>query len=170
MIPPPLARVLHAVRARERRPLGPVAVTDRRHDVVAMLIAAVAGATATAGWWMDQRRGRRRNERGACGVCGRAWTGDSSAGPFLMHGRLVCGHCASRAKRRVGLQFALLATASATASGLIVASSGLVAFVAFPLVSTGLMTVGAVRAMKSANRAAQWKILVGDYPPCRLLD
>jgi hypothetical protein len=135
-----------------------------------MLIAAVAGATATAGWWMDQRRGRRRNERGACGLCGRAWTDAASSGPFLLHGRLVCDQCARRSRRRVGLQFAFLAAASATASGLILASSGLGAFVAFPLVSAALMTVGAVRTMKSANRAAQWRILVGDYPPCRLLD
>lgn len=133
-----------------------------------MLIAAVVGAMATAGWWMDQRKGRDRNERGACGVCGDPWTGDASSGPFLMHGRLVCGACASRAKRSVGLQFAFLAAASVTASGLILAASGLVGFVAFPLVSGALMTVGAVRAMKSANRTAQWRILVGDYPPCRL--
>lgn len=147
-----------------------VAEADRRERImVPMLIAAIAGATATAGWWMAQIRGRRKNELGACGICGDAWTGKASS-PFLLHGRLVCGHCAGRARRRVGLQFALLATASAIASGLIVVTSGLVLFVAFPVVSTALMTLGAVRAMKSANRAAQWRILVGDYPPCRLLD
>jgi len=135
-----------------------------------LLLAAAAGVTATAGWLLDQQRGRRRNETGACGTCGNAWTDTASGGAYLMHARLVCEPCAEKARHRIPWHLGFLAAASALATILLVASSGVVAMVLFPVGSTIAMTVGAVQLMKLANRDAQWRILVGDYPRCAPLD
>lgn len=138
--------------------------------MLVLLVAAAAGVTATAGWLVDQRKGHHRNEMGACGTCSTAWSDTASGGPYLMHGRLVCELCAGRAKYRMSWHFGFLMAAAAMASSLIVAGNGVVAMVLFPVGSTIVMTFGAVKLMKLANRDAQWKILVGDFPLCRLLD
>lgn len=138
--------------------------------MLVLLVAAAAGVTATAGWSFDQQRGQRRNDKGACGLCGVHWTDMSTGEPYLMHGRLVCALCAGKAKHRMAWHFGFLAAAVAMASSLIVAGGGVVGMVLFPVGSTIAMTLGAVRVMKFANRDAQWRILVGDFPPCRLLD
>jgi len=138
--------------------------------MLVLLLAAAAGVTATAGWLFDQHKGRRRNEKGACGNCGTGWSDTPSGGPYLMHGRLVCELCAGKAKYRLSWHFGFLATAAVMASSLTLAGNGLVAMVLLPVGFTVSMTLAAVQLMKLANRDAQLKILVGDFPLCRLLD
>ena len=58
--------------------------------------------------------------------------------------------------------FGALIGAVAFASAMIVAKEGIVALVSVPLGTTLLMTLGAVEAMKIANRRAQLRIARGE--------
>ena len=134
-----------------------------------LAIAAVTGATATLAWLADRRRFRTRNERGQCASCGVEWHRMPDDDPYLMHGRLICGRCAARAKVRMVCHFGVLAVSTAVASGLILAGKGLVAMVFFPLAATVAMTYGAVHLMKLSNRDAQRLIARGQSADFRAL-
>ena len=129
-----------------------------------LALAALAGVTAVGSWIAKRRRARERNARGACAMCGQAWSGAALSEAFLIHGQLVCQTCAARGKRHMLWQFGALGGAAALASGLIAASSGLVAMVLFPIGTTVVMTAGAIQLMKLANREAQLRIASGDFP------
>jgi hypothetical protein len=129
-----------------------------------LALAAVAGATALAGWFADRRRAQTRNGNSECAACGMTLQGGDRSELFLIHGRLVCPGCANGAKRKTLWQFVGLTGATAFATGMIAASQGLVAMLAFPVGSALLMTAGAVHLMKLANRRAQERIARGTDP------
>jgi hypothetical protein len=135
-----------------------------------IVAAAAAGATAWATWMVDRRKCRRRNQRGACAACGLTWEETRSENPYLIHGRLVCETCAEREKRRLVWHFLTLVAAMCVASGFIFVVKGAALEGLFPVGSTILMTVGATRSMKRANREAQRRIAAGEYPEYRALD
>lgn len=122
-----------------------------------MVIAAVTGVTAAAGWWADRRRAKRRNAGGACGSCGDAWGADRTLERYWIHGRLVCEACATRAKRRLPVHFAVLGVAGAFATTATALSGGMTAFALVPLVTAVALPVWAVKGMKQANRKALQK-------------
>jgi len=130
--------------------------------MLVLALAAAAGVSAAVAWFVDQRRCRRRNERGECAACSVAWGEIRSSGPYLIHGRLVCETCADKAKRRLLWQFGILAAGVAVATGFTVAERGVAAIVLFPAASTIIMSVGAVQLMKRANRDAQRRIAAGE--------
>jgi hypothetical protein len=131
--------------------------------VLALTAAASAGVVAV--WIADRRRFRRRNERGGCGACGDslADSGDS----YLIHGRLVCGECAARARRRMPWELGGLAvwvalvTSIGAASLLVGNGAGIAALIVVPTI---LVPVGTVQLMKLANRRAQLRISGGEFP------
>ena len=128
-----------------------------------LTLSAVAGATAAIAWIADRRRCRLRNEQGQCGACGVSWAATSSGDPYLIHGRLVCEDCAEKAKRRMPWELGALAGWVALATGLTLADQGLALLVFIPT-GMGLASLGAVQLMKLANRNAQRRIALGEYP------
>lgn len=131
---------------------------------VVTALTVVGGLPAVGGLWMFERwRSRRRNRSGACAACGSAWGDTPSGDPFLIHGRLVCQHCALKAQQRMPWHFGFLALAAALATGGIAARKGFVAMVLLPAGTTVAMTLGAVQLMKMANRDAQRRIAAGEY-------
>ena len=135
-----------------------------------LALAAVAGATALAGWFADRRRARSRNANARCAACGEALHGEDRDELFLIHGRLVCARCADGAKRRTLWQFVGLTGATVFATGMIAASKGVVAMLVFPAASALLMSAGAIHLMKLANRRAQDRIARGTDPSFAALD
>ena len=130
--------------------------------MLVLTLTAVAGASAVAAWMVDRRRGRRRNEQGACGACGISWAETSSGDPYLIHGRLVCEDCAERAKRRMPWELGALAGWVALAAGFTLAGKGLALLLVIPA-AMGIVTIGAVQLMKLANRDAQRRIAAGEF-------
>ncbi len=135
--------------------------------MLVLALSAVAVATATVAWVVDQRRCRRRNARGACGACNVAWAATPSGDPYLIHGRLVCEDCADKAKRRIPWWLGALAgwaLVAAIATGNAVSGNG-VAVVAFSVAVPAIVVpLGAVQLMKLANRRAQRRIAAGEFP------
>lgn len=129
-----------------------------------MALAAVAGASALAGWLADRRRSRRRNQHSQCAACGDDQRGADSTELFLIHGRLVCADCSEAAKKRTVWQFAGLAGAVAFATGAIAIEKGAVGLLGVPIGGGILMTAGTVHLMKLANRRAQLRIAAESGP------
>ena len=129
-----------------------------------LAFAAVAGATALAGWIADRRRTKNRNENSQCASCASDLSGTDTDDLFLIHGRLVCADCAEGAKRRTLWQFAALIGAVTFATGMIAAKEGLVAMLGLPIGTAALMTAGTIHLMKLANREAQLRIAEGSDP------
>lgn len=128
-------------------------------------ITMVGGTPIVAGlWWWHRSRSLRRNRHGECAACGSAWPATGSPELYLIQGRLVCEDCAATARRRMPWHFAVLAGAAAAATALAVLGSSSPALVLLPVGSTVVMTLGAVHAMKRANRNAQRRIASGRYP------
>lgn len=129
--------------------------------VEVLALAAVAGATALAGWIADRRRAKNRNESSRCASCAADLSGVVTAELFLIHGRLVCADCGESAKRRTLWQFAVLIGATTFATGMIAAEQGLVAMLGIPVGTALLMTAATVHLMKLSNREAQVRIAQG---------
>lgn len=129
-----------------------------------LALAAVAGATALAGWIADRRRARTRNQNSQCAGCAADLVGAATTELFLIHGRLVCPSCAAGAKRRMLWQFVGLTGAVAFATGMIAAEQGVVAMLGVPIGTGLLMTAGVVHLMKLANLRAQERIAEGRDP------
>jgi hypothetical protein len=125
----------------------------------------IGGLPAVSGLWLVERsRSRRRNHRGECATCGTPWQSTPSGVPYLIHGRLVCESCARTARRRLPWHFGVLGVATAAATAGVVAAEGVAMLIAMPLLATGAMTLGAVQLMKAANRRAQRRIALGEFP------
>lgn len=129
-----------------------------------LAIAAVAGASALAGWLADRRNTRTRNANSQCAGCGDDQRGADSTELYLIHGRLVCADCAETAKKRTVWQFVGLAGAVAFATTMIALEKGMVGLLGVPLGTGLLMTAGTVHLMKLANRRAQARIAAGQGP------
>lgn len=129
-----------------------------------LVMAAVAGASALAAWVADRRRAGRRNRSGRCASCSTTWAATASPEPYLIHGRLVCEGCAEKAKRRMPWQLGAIAVFSVVALASATAAQGATAVVLFSGFGTAGMLVGAVQLMKLANRRAQRRIALGEYP------
>ena len=129
-----------------------------------LVIAAIAGAGALATWVADRRRSRQRNRSGRCATCGTDWSSSSSQEPYLIHGRLVCKDCAGKARKRMPWQLGAVALFSIVALSAATAAQGATAVVLFSAFGTAGMLIGAVQAMKLANRRAQRRIATGEYP------
>lgn len=126
---------------------------------------AIVGGGPVVGLWVNQRRkSAARNRDGACAHCGVAWQDVEEQEPFLIHGRLVCAPCAARARRRLPWEFGVLGFATGGATFLTFLGKGAAAMVLFPVASMAVMTTGAVVWMKHANRDAQRRIALGEYP------
>jgi len=138
--------------------------------MLVLAAAAAAGASAIVAWLIDRRGCRQRNEQGECAACGLVWGKLRSDNTHLIHGRLVCESCAEEAKRRLVWQFGTLAAAAAVATGFIIADKGVAAMILLPASSTILMTAGAARLMKLANRDEQRRIALGESSDFKLLD
>ncbi len=131
--------------------------------MLVLALSAVAGAGAVAAWLMDRRRGRRRNEAGACGACGASWADSPSGERYLIHGRLVCEDCAEQAKRRMPWEIGALAGWVGLVTGIVLAGEGMALLVFIPA-GMGVAIVGAVQLMKLANWNAQKRIAAGEFP------
>ena len=128
-------------------------------------VTVVGGGPAVAGLWTFERwRSRRRNRGGRCASCGVSWSSTASGDPYLIHGRLVCEDCAVRAKGRMVWSFAMLGIAAGVGTGFALAGAGVAVMTLVPPVSTVVMTLGAVQLMKLANRRAQRRIALGEFP------
>lgn len=132
-----------------------------------LVLALTAGATAAAvfAWMADRRRSRRRNERGECGTCGQTLA--DSGESYLIHGRLVCGPCAEKARRRMPWELGALAgwAGLVTAIGAVNLLAGNLAEVGVLVVAPAILVpVAAVQLMKLANRRAQRRIAAGEFP------
>ncbi len=132
---------------------------------VVTALAFCGGPLIVGGLWMLERsRSRHRNQTGKCAMCGSVWQSVPSDDPYLIHGRLVCEPCAEKARRRMPWHFGTLGVAAAVGTGLAAAGAGLPAMVLLPAGSTIVLTLGAVRLMKLANRNAQRRIATGEFP------
>jgi hypothetical protein len=128
-------------------------------------LTLIGGGPAVAGLWGFERwRSRRRNRIGECAACGASWRGTPSGDPYLIHGRLVCEACATRARRRMPWSFGLLGIAAGVGTGFAVAGADVAVMMVVPAGSTVVMTLGAVKLMKLANRRAQRRIAMGEFP------
>lgn len=136
-------------------------------DLLASLLAAAgygAVPVAVAGWLLQRLRSRRRNSAGVCASCARTWSDIEAQERFLIHGRLVCEGCASKARRRLGWQFGLLGAAGIVSSVAILVSDDPAILALVPPTVVGVFAVGTVGIMKLANRRAQAQIAAGSYP------
>ena len=132
------------------------------------VLFAVAGYAAVpalvSAWLIEKLRSRRRNAAGKCAACGVAWSEITSPEHFLIHGRLVCEGCATRARGRLGWQFGFLGAAALFASLMILISEGPVIFALMPPATVSVMAVAGIGLMRRANRRAQAQVAAGTYP------
>lgn len=132
--------------------------------MLVLVLAAAAGASVTVAWLIDRRRGSQRNNQGKCAACGISWAETTAGDPYLIHGRLVCEGCAGNARRRLPWHFGIIAGATAIATGATLAGNGIVAMLLVPVGATIVMTLGTIKLMKLANRKAQRRIALGEFP------
>jgi hypothetical protein len=134
--------------------------------VTTLLIVAGYGAVpaAVGVWLLERLRSRRRNASATCASCAKGWSEIESPERFLVHGRLVCEDCATRAKGRLGWQFGLLGAASVLSSIAVLLSEDPAILALVPPAVVGTFAVGTIAAMKLANRRAQAQIAIGSYP------
>ena len=115
-------------------------------------------------WWLQSRRSRRRNAKGACAICGESWATSESDERYLVHGRLICVRCASRTRVRLFWQFGVLAGAAALSSVTVLLGDDPGLFVLAPPAMVVVFTAASVGLMKLANRRAERRIAEGDFP------
>ena len=124
--------------------------------------------TASAAWLLDRWRSRARNGRGSCGGCAVSWVEALSSERYLIHGRLVCEDCARKARRRMPWELGALGVWAALLSALAVGNllaGNAVAIGIFAIVASAIVVpLGAIEAMKVANRRAQARIAEGELP------
>ncbi|MGI9627836.1 MAG: hypothetical protein ACR2QM_13450 [Longimicrobiales bacterium] len=123
------------------------------------------GIPIISGLWMfERRRSRKRNRTGKCAACGSDWGATLSSQGYLIQGRLVCQTCAETARRRLPRHFAILGIATAVATGGLLVGGEVTLMTLLPIGIAGAMTLGAVQSMKLANRSAQSRIAMGQFP------
>lgn len=131
------------------------------------MLLAVAGYAAVpalvGAWLIEKLRSRRRNASGKCAACGLVWSDITSPEHFLIHGRLVCEGCATRARGRLGWQFGFLGAAALFASVMILVVEGPVVFAIMPPATVSILAVAGIGLMKRANRRAQAQVAAGTY-------
>ena len=134
--------------------------------VTTLLIVAGYGAVpaAVGVWLLGRLRSRRRNASATCASCATGWSEIESPERFLVHGRLVCEDCATRAKGRLGWQFGLLGAAGVLSSIGVLLSEDPAILALVPPAVVGTFAVGTIAVMKLANRRAQAQIARGSYP------
>jgi len=126
---------------------------------VVTAFATYASVPGLFGLWTFQRlRSRSRNRRGVCAVCATPWSPRSSGERYLIHGRLVCEACGVRARRRMPWHLGVLAAATAIGTGVALAAADVALHALLPPASVLLVTAGALRWMKGANRRARRRI------------
>ena len=124
-----------------------------------LVVCLGGGPVAIGAWALDHWRARRRNARGGCACCGQPFR-SSNDDRYLIHGRMTCSTCATRARRRMAWHFGILAGAAAFATGcILLAGSG--PLIVLPLGSVAGGLIGALRMMKVANDRARLRLMSG---------